>query len=516
MSDLSCIVNFKSIYRWLVVITIYWISGYILKSAFGLITLAVFIAFYFINKFDFQVYILILWMFIHKYFIGVLYISDEGIVLYNSSIFCLFLIVIFSKQLPAYISNQFNRVLLINSGLFFIVLILSFFLNNYNILRLLNVLLFILLFLALSLSNFNRETYFNLVNLILAIGIFQIPISALQFLGVLPPPFNFSSGTLSGIDDAACGTFGSSASPDLSLFLSFLFVILFILFFKTHNYRYIILGFFYLIHYTLVDSKTILFVLILMVCLAFLLDRSLRSSLNFLFTRKSIFILTLATLLIVFGMKRYYDRSFAELGRDSDFYKEYVKQSSRMALTNLSEWGKIKGFKDVYTSNSYRNKLTNILGRGYGEFDWAGFHGTQKYMSYRLRIDNYINSFLNNRSSLIEIYANVGIAGLFTLLLIYFGIYKHIGSIRDQVSAYSEIDAFSLAFKPFLIGCLVLSFIYVSWTENALATLEFWIILAIYEKIRTLENEELVEINKSKNKVSHSGDVITQNNTVTS
>lgn len=489
------LIELRLIALFIPIVAVYFFFGYILKSYFGYFTILLFIFFYIQKQYNFQLYMVILWLFIHKYFIGLRILKDSPDVTTGLTLFCIFLIFINSNNFKNLIKSRFVKEQIFLHILLAICLILSYTFNHYKILRIPRFFNYFFLFLAILSTNFPYSEYKKILNLIFAIGVFQIPIAFAQYLQIIPAPVmiqtaqNFSyKEHKPDLDDAACGTFGGAQSPDLSFFLSILAIILFLHFLNTKKTSYIFISFFLLLQYLIIDSKTVLFIALVISFFIFFLNRTVFSTLKRVVNIKVLIIITSFFLFSYVALKNYYEKGYT--ASDANRFEkitQLVTRSVNLVFTNFSDWGKIKGFKHAYILQKRQSSYHLVFGSGLGgyTFENQGIHLRQK-TNHKFSIKGFFNNFVDSNSTLIILMIDLGMIGFSILILINGFVYFKFGNLGYPNDFYNIVK---VLIKPLIFGVLLYSFIHRAFSIETLTNFLIWILLALSIKLAETENK---------------------------
>lgn len=501
MKDVDDIISLKHIMQWFLIIVAYFIFGYITRGYFNYFTLIAFAFFYIRKKYEYLVYLTILWLYIYEYFNGIRMLSEKPEVINVTLFFSVFLILIFKNNFQELKGDKFLTYTLVNHLLLLAILIISIILNNVSPLKIGRFVLYFLLFLVILLSRFDFSVYKNIIDLIFAIGVFQIPIAFAQYLQYLPAPsirnqdISFADVDIQLLlDDVACGTFGPASSPDLSLFLSFLAFILFIHYFRTKNTYFLIAGFFLLLQYTIVDSKTVLGVSILILFLIIVLNKWIRETLAFVLNFKMLLLVFGIGAAFYFSIISYYSRGYDHSGQSRlGSINEMLTFTKKAASSYLPQWGKIKGFKHVAEIQKINGvPMNNYFGLGIGEVWYRPIVKQKTY--YRFFLRGYANHFLDTSSTLISLFAEIGIIGLVMFMVIYFTVYRQYHFETEKVSFTKSLRSIV---RPMILGFLIYAFINKELKITDISIQTFWIFLAINYKLSHIADSETVDTENS-------------------
>jgi hypothetical protein len=491
-------ISFQKIFLYTLFIIAYLATGSFLKEAIVIIVLILAVTFFITKHYNYLLFLLILWSFTYKFFIGQGFIHGNTFNSAIDKIMYLFLLIVYIKDMK-YTGVFFKKLINIHI-IFFVFLIFSFFLNQYNFFRVFNRFTYFFLFIIIYQSNFLNKWYFNIICLIFAIGIVQILVGYAQYSGIINPPQRFVeeiSGAISehiaGLDDAASGTFGAYTSNDTSWFLSFLSLLSVSFAFFYKNIKFILLAGFLLLQYAFVDSKTAITVTIIMFAIFFYYSNKYKYSLKIKTNR-----IILYFILIIgfgFGLINLWSGYYKTIGTNFNKITEVsYKATFNTVLNNIDKWGKFKGFEYV-AEEQYKEHFAKVfLGFGIGQYTWANrMHKIEQKDYYLMKLNNITRS----RSSFIKHFAETGITGMILLFIIYFYIWKW---LRLTTFATTFGKTIKLIYKPFLITSFIFAFLYGGININSFSISAFWIFLALafkFEKIYKSDKTKSIIINKN-------------------
>lgn len=475
------ILSLPLIMKWAGILTIFFVFGIVLKSLYPFLFIMVLIWFFLTDRIDYALYALIFWIFFSNFYSGQGFYSENMAAIILKVAYLLFIGFFLYK-------GRYNKNILsynLRAGFFIIflffvlVLLVSLFLNDFPILRILTTLYFIFIFFFLTEFRLRDEFYKNVFNIIPAIGLVQVPIAVMQFKGIIAPAQRALTDTIwtANLDDAASGTFGAAMSPDLSWFLSFMTLFFFSYGIIRRSWFITIGSFVFFIQYMVVDSKAALIATIFMFCVFFLgllnNQRRFNIKLRYLFS----VILIFATFggVFFFAWKSYYKtlndqtniRSFETVGNMYMDSYEFITNS-------FFQWGKISGFYHVTQMQFEENPVKFFVGFGPGEFNYK--NSNSRGFRIRAKLPSAIrrNNGLNERSGMITIFAQIGILGLILTLSFYF----FLNSFYKKMNPLTDIGKnMKVVIGPFLIASLLYFAIYIN-DINRLAINAFWIINA--------------------------------------
>lgn len=491
------IIDFKVVRNWFLVVIAYFLCGYATRAYFGFFTLFLFFYLYYSKKYEYMLYLLILWIYIYEYFNGIRYLPENSVTINITPFLGVVIIAIHMLGWKGLFYEKFYRKIIYAHIVFITFILLSNIINGIGLLKLLRFFTYFILFLAISISNFEIGVYRKIYNQIIAIGLFQIPIAMAQYLKILPAPkirdlsiSHMEVDIQLHLDDAACGTFGPASSPDLSLFLTFLSFLFIIQFIISKKYIFLYIGIFLLLQYVVVDSKTVLGITILIGSLIFLINKNLRDKLLKIINFKILLIVVVFSAGFYISIKKYYERGLYEDNEskleDIQYMLDFTKD---VVVTHIDEWGKIKGFTHVAKLQEKKGGIKNVIfGFGSGETWYRSV--IQKKTYHRFFIGGYANHFLDTSSTMITLFAEIGIVGLLLFILIFLVLLK---SFPFYKSNFVLLNAYQYLLPAFVLGILVYSFINKELRVNDTSIITFWFFLALSMKFKFHE-EQLREV----------------------
>lgn len=494
MHNFDNIIDFKLIRKWLLIITAYFFCGYAFKSYFSYFTLLLFFYFLLYRRYDYQLYLLILWIYINEYFNGIGYLPENPITINTSPFLAIILVLTFFQEWRQIIFDSLSNKIFIAQVIFGLIILFSTLVHEVSVFKILRFFFYYIVYIVILVSKFDIVTYKKLFNQIFAIGFFQIPIAWAQYLQIVPAPRirDASASYVDAyiqlfLDDAACGTFGPASSPDLSLFLTFLAFIFLINFIITKKYIYLFSGMFLLMQYIVVDSKTVLGISGLIGFLIVVLSTRIRQYLIRVINFKIIIVAILFSAGFYISIKSYYERGLYD-NNESQLgdIEEMLEFSKRTVGIHIAEWGKIQGFYHVKELQKKSGGDVNIFfGFGLGESWYREIIANKTYFRFFLR--GYANHFLDTSSTMISLMAETGVLGLIMFIIIYLIILRNIPKYSTR---FDIIKAYHFILPAFIIGILVYSFINKELKTNDASIITFWIFLALNRKINAFEIAE--------------------------
>lgn len=479
--------DYKLIFRYIIIIGLALATGAVLKDLIALLFLTAILLLAFQKKTFKTIETLLIWFFIANFFTGQQYISSELISKYIAKpSFLLFLIfVLFFSLIPRKsISSNYVKYWI----LFSILTFLSAITQGQSPFVIISASSFLIIFLLLQVEGISTSQYMKLLNLFIAVAIIQTIVSYLQVAQIIAPPSRIMEDGYggkfewtAGLDDVACGTFGAGASFTTSWYAALMSLFMLIMWGLTKNKNYLIVMFLAFLQFATVDSKIIMGVTGLMLTyLLFYLFKK-RYIFKISFERYIFFILVL--LIGVLGFMKIWNQYYEYYGKETGgsrtsinaVYTNEVAGSIDIVFTNLWNWGKIKGFQNVFNDFIDNNPIQLIWGYGVQGYDINGKMGYIESLDVPImQADNLTNS----RSGLITLFATSGLVGFLVFFMSLIAWFKHLS--RNLANQYGLIMSSTL--KIFLPFSFFAAFLYpIQITSIPLIT--FAAIISIYYRL---------------------------------
>lgn len=238
-----------------------------------------------------------------------------------------------------------------------------------------------------------------------------------------------------------------------------------------------------------VDSKTAtLIMLCSFIILYFTLirKRGLYSSEMKGFLNKSIILIAFAYVFFQ-GWSWYYRRSFSSNAQDMLWGGITGSVRTIENKPSIWEWGKIGGFIYAAKCQLAENPFKLLVGFGPGGYNYYRGAGENPAVWYRVNsadqqqgIFERSQTVLVNRSSLIYIFAEMGLIGI---ILTIYSYAIMLGYVRNKLHVDTILNsAFSIMIIPFILGSSIYAFIYYTMDVASLSILPAWIIFGIVVK----------------------------------
>jgi hypothetical protein len=365
---------------------------------------------------------------------------------------------------------------------FLLITILSELSNNHRLLIPYSISAPFLIYFILSSKQLTLIQLKQLLNLFIAVAVFQTAISFLQLYEIIPLPkrvvgdsFGGQVEFITGLDDAAYGTFNSSYV--LSWFQSLISFLLFIVWAINKKNKYLFFSFLIIIQYITVDSKTVLAVTLAMVLyfVLFVINKNAIFRINLQKIFFLLFFLFLISFSVSYGLNNYYNNNLS----GTEDAKEIVTKSSNIVINKWTEWGKIRGFQYVYDDFIEEGNLEVIWGYGLESYKYNGKMGYIERKDTQLM---QLNNATRSRSGLITHFAQSGILGfilLFSSIILW---YKY--NLKNNTSTDVAL-VLKVLLKIFLFFSFFVSFLY-ALDFSTMVILCFFAIVAILKNYSRL------------------------------
>ncbi len=482
------------ILKWLAITTVFIFSAVLFKEVFTAIYFVLFLILIILKKPHINLLFLIIWIFTFDFFKGQGYILYENAKSVEKIAYILLLgFILIDKKLQ---SNElidtasFRKALFSWNALLALSILFGILFVNFNYpttKTIISNLRYLFLFLIIYQLKYSRSECKNLLNLIIALTIIQVPIAFLQFNKIIPPSqtyFTYGGFTYdweAGLDDVASGTFGAAASAQLSWYLSLISLFLFSYGIIIKSNAIKVLSIVPLLQYAVVDSKGALAVTAVMFLLYFYSLYRFRFKLN-IQAKKIIFPIVILLLFVVgFNKlwKQYYEKS--EFTTIENVNKLYVG-SYHTIFENVLSWGKIAGFFYVADLQAQENPLKILTGFGISEFSFAGKNRLWKVRK-QLKPAMQKHNGVNESSGFVRIFAELGLLGLFFVIAIYITLIRFYKKFQFYTLFGKNMQLISW---PFLIGSTLFAFTAGTLSIISLSMVTFWILTALALKFENI------------------------------
>ena len=432
------------------------------------------------NRIDAVIMLLVAWIFTYRFFLGQNWVGSQSLIyfLYNHNLSIIMISIVFYQQLGIAIS-KFTRSL----GVWCIMTLAIYVISDiyHGQMHINTIYAPAIGLLYFIIRNISRNKYFNkkMLSLLISIGILQLLISVLQITGVVAPHVtSVDTGDMlmyreAHIADVATGTMGSNASNDTSWIETVLFAVLFTLGVYTHKTALIVGSSALLLQYATVDSKTGLGITVGVLCLM-ITQQILKKRINAKILAS--YVLFFLPLYGIYTTINYYYTAFVEHG-GTEQSQEVVESSINIALDDFGEWGKIRGFVLITDDLIQRGDRSAIL-FGYGRDNYANTN-TRLQIEAMLPDKMRTNNFLNNFSSLINTYGEMGISGIMILLSFLYICMRHIVE-SHYVTPFGK--SFKISGSTILIGSLAFMFVSAGISIHHLSFMLFAILMALVDR----------------------------------
>lgn len=478
--------DFKTIIKYLLFVGLILVAGAYLKNLIAIIFVLA-ILYFSIDKNLFRALeAFFIWLFISNFFIGQEYVTSQVISKYIAKpYFLLFIIFI-------YFFNRIPRNLLqagyLKIWIFFLILsLVSAISQGQSPFVIITVSAFFMTFLILQAKGIKPEEYSKFLNLFIAIAIIQTIVSYLQVSEVITAPVKMMEDEdgnqiewVAGLDDVASGTFGPAASHITSWFAGLISVFMLLMWASTKNVNYLYVMSFSFLQYATVDSKIIMGVSVLMLIYAVIIIFKEKSKFRLSFNRLILFlfVLSIGAFGFIKAWNSYYEYYGEKVGGTrtdvQSVYENEAKESINIVFANIGDWGKIKGFDNIFHDFIKNNPLQLIWGYGIQGYN---FEGKMTYIEEQDTQIMQLDNLTRSRSGLISLFATSGLLGFILFLSAFFNWYRK--NKTKMITKYDLISSNCL--KIYLPFSLLAAFLY-PIEFNSIPLITFSAIISIYIK----------------------------------
>ena len=478
--------DFKTIVKYLLFVGITLVAGAFLKNLIAIFfTLAIF--YFSITKNLFRALeLFFIWLFISNFFIGQEYITSLIISKYIAKPYFLIFIIFI------YFFNRIPRNLLQSGYLkvwisFLILSLISAISQGQSPFVIITVSAFFITFLIMQAKGIKPEEYSKFLNLFIAIAIIQTIVSYLQVSEVITAPTKIMEDEdgsqiewVAGLDDVASGTFGPAASHITSWFAGLISVFMLLMWATTKKLNYLYIMSFSFLQYATVDSKIIMGVTILMLIYTVIIIFKEKSTFRLSINRLILFLIIMS--IGAFGFFKAWNSYYEYYGKKtggsrtdiSSVYDNEAKESLSIVFANIGDWGKIKGFDNIFHDFIKNDPLQLIWGYGLQGYN---FDGKMTYIEEKdtplMQLDNLTRS----RSGLISLFATSGLLGFILFLSAFYNWYR---KNKTKVLTKHELIS-SNCLKIYFPFSLLAAFLY-PIEFNSIPLITFSAIISIYIK----------------------------------
>lgn len=461
-------INFKFIGYYLTSFAIVLLGGLAFKDIFALVIVAVILLFAIKRNLFCSIELWLIWFFSYGFYIAHSFIKVAAISKYfaKPSFLLFILFILFLPIIPKSLKKSKLTIVLI---LLSIVILISSIYHQQTIFAPISIVSFFLLYFLLSSRKFSLKQLNKLLNLFVAVSLFQNFICLLQVSQLIPPSQivmdDGSGGTfisVAGLDDVACGTFGPIASHLVAWYVSLIGLLCIIFFFVLKKIKYILIAACSLAQFAMADSKTIMGVMFAMMSF-FIFFYLPKNRTRFRINIKQLFLYTNVILLLGLGLLKgwnfYYEYSSKGSiagGRSNldEVYNNEINESSNFILADWRDWGKINGFRYVF--NDFINEGNADLFLGYGVQGYT-YNGKYGYILSKDTPLMQMNTITNSASGLISDFAILGLMGFSLLILSFFLWYLYIN--KNKYFNQTSFVCYSLV-NIYLIFSIIAAFLY--------------------------------------------------------
>jgi hypothetical protein len=242
-------------------------------------------------------------------------------------------------------------------------------------------------------------------------------------------------------------------------------------------------GILLLFQYVISESKTTLGTTVVLFVLTFygLIKYKQKYNINLHHFFKILIIIAVTALIFAIAWDKYYDTlKKANVPKPA----KVVTKSFDIVKENPLAWGKITGYGMVAKLQYEEYPLKVLFGFGIGEYEWAN----REYLVITRDVSVMsFNNFTNARSSLIHYYAELGIAGILLLIILYIVVWQYYHKTEFKTTLGKTMK---MIYTPFILTSFLLGFIYLGIQfNNSFPIFTFWIFTALTIKLEMLENE---------------------------
>ena len=476
--------SYKTIFRYLFIVAITILGGIFLKEGIALLFVGLIVYFCITRNLYRAIETFFIWFFLSSFFIGQGYLSNEFIIKYIAKPhFLLFVIFLFFL-------NKIPKMVLqakyIYMWFFFLLLtLLSSVTQGQSPFVIITISGFFIMYLLMQAKGITHGQNQNILNLFVAVAITQTVVSILQVTELIPASTKVEGGevVIMGLDDVASGTFGAAASHLTSWYAALMSLFLLLMWLITKNNSYLIFIVISFLQFATVDSKTIMGVTILMLGFTILYVFKVKKMFRISIGKYVLIIFIFA--IGIFGFYTAWDSYYQYFGNKTGgtrtslnaVYQNELVESTSLVLTNIGDWGKIKGYQYIVEDYINNNPVQLIWGYGIQGYDMSGKGG------YILDKDTplmQLNNLTNSRSGLIKQFAVSGFLG-FILFFYAMGIWYAYN--RRKIQNNYDLLKDSLL-KIFLVFTIVAAFLY-SIEISSIPVMTFSAIVSMYIKMST-------------------------------
>ncbi|WKK66463.1 hypothetical protein [Lutimonas zeaxanthinifaciens] len=484
--------SYIAIAKYLIVFTIILMAGTVLKDIVAILFVSFIILFGVTKNLYKALELFLIWFFIYNFYLGQSFLSIGIISKYIAKPpFLLFVIFIFFyTRIPLKVLKSHY----LKTWIFFLfITLLSAILHSQSPFVVISLSSIFLLYLLLMSNSLSIHQYQNILNLFVAAAILQTMVSLLQISELIPPPSKMmddgSGGQfewLAGLDDAASGTFGPGASHMASWYGALISLFLLITWSITKNKSYLIFAAIAFLQFATTDSKTIMGVTILMFSYLFL----------YLYKKKNLFKLNIQryfVFILIIGLggmgffkawNTYYEYFGAKTGGSrtnlSAVYENEARESQDLIITNISDWGKIRGF--TYVTEDFIATDPKQLIWGYGIQGYK-FNGKMGYIENKDTPLMQLNNLTKSRSGLIKQFAISGFLGFILLITSIIQWYR-----LNNKKNRNKFDLLKSSMLNIYVSFSLLAAFLYQIDITTIPIISFFAIIAIYTKLSDASN----------------------------
>lgn len=450
------IASLKQILKYLIISTVLMTFPTYINRILPFIPLLVAIWAAKINNINIFIIFIILWTYIYNFYIDYGYLSTSGIASYLADPKLYIVIVLVVNYKKVYKCMRYDRLIYVWIACTMIFTLFSDIVNAKISINLFTYPVVIMYYILVS-TIYNINSKYNLMSLLLAIGILQLVVSILQVYQIIDSPS--MSRTMSyysyswepGLDDVASGTIGAGKSNVTSWIGTILFSLLFSYGIEIGKLTYYVIAPIFLLQYSTVDSKTALGItgFVTMIVILKYAGKIATDAKKFM----SIVFIALSTLAIKQLVDIYYT-NVLESQAGIEGRMEFVESNIQVILEDIYEWGKIRGFVEVSNLLLEEGPSKVLFGIGRGNYVSEGYRNMVESMDIQVMQRSNIT---RSRSTFITMYAEQGITGV----LILIGMIAIIRGKLIKLKARTNIGrAMKISLLATLYGSVLFMFLY--------------------------------------------------------
>lgn len=485
--------SYKIISRYLIIVAICLIAGAIIRNGIAII-FGMAILYFSVTKNLFRaIETFFIWFFISNFFIGQEYITSELISKYIAKPYFLLFVVFlfFLNKIPInLLKSGFLKVWVI----FLTITLLSAITQGQSPFVIITASAFFIIYLLIQTKGINTDHLTKFLNLFIAIAIIQSIVSYLQVSELITAPVKMmddgSGGQFeweAGLDDVASGTFGPAASHITSWYAALISLYMLLMWTSTKNKNYLIILCITFLQYATVDSKIIMGVTILM--LGYMLFYILKEKRMFRISFGRYFLFIIILIVGALGFLKAWNSYYEYYGKMSggprtdinSVYEDEGKESLKLVLENIGDWGKIKGYQYIFHDFIKDDPIQLIWGYGVQGYD---INGKMSYIEDQDVPIMQLNNLTKSRSGLITLFATSGLLGFVLFMSSVFLWFKQ----NSQKTKKIQNTVATSLLRIYLPFSLLAAFLY-AMDITSIPLITFAAIISIYIRISDSHKE---------------------------